>query len=70
MTNLHPYTWLRLLVWMVIGLVIYFFHGIKHSTLDPESNRVNKNFRQWGAVDDRKHLTDTTADSASICSTY
>lgn len=70
MTNLHPYTWLRLLVWMSIGLVIYFVYGIKRSSLDPESNSVKKDFRQWGAVDDRQHLTDTAADSASICSTY
>ena len=24
-------TWLRLLIWLIIGLLIYFFYGAKHS---------------------------------------
>ncbi len=26
-------TWIRLGVWLVIGLMIYFRYGVKHSTL-------------------------------------
>jgi APA family basic amino acid/polyamine antiporter len=29
-------TWIRLLAWTAIGLVIYFFYGYRHSTLRAE----------------------------------
>jgi APA family basic amino acid/polyamine antiporter len=31
MISLTGITWLRLVVWLVIGLLIYFFYGRKHS---------------------------------------
>jgi APA family basic amino acid/polyamine antiporter len=34
MTNLALETWLRFLVWLVIGLAIYFGYGRSHSRLD------------------------------------
>ncbi len=33
MATLPPDTWIRLIVWMIIGLVIYFVYGAKHSVL-------------------------------------
>ena len=33
MATLPLDTWIRLVVWMVIGLVIYFFYGMQHSVL-------------------------------------
>jgi APA family basic amino acid/polyamine antiporter len=35
--QLHWETWLRFGIWLVIGLVIYFTYGRKHSLLNPDS---------------------------------
>lgn len=36
MLNLPGVTWLRFFVWTVLGILIYFLYGIKHSILRPE----------------------------------
>ena len=33
MTDLPGTTWLRFVVWLLVGLVIYFLYGRKHSRL-------------------------------------
>ena len=33
MFSLPPENWLRLFVWLAIGLVIYFFYGYRNSIL-------------------------------------
>ena len=34
MISLPLFTWIRFILWMVLGLVVYFLYGIKHSVLN------------------------------------
>jgi APA family basic amino acid/polyamine antiporter len=38
MLNLPAATWIRFVVWMAIGLAIYFLYGAKHSRLATDPN--------------------------------
>jgi C-terminus of AA_permease len=38
MLNLPAATWIRFVVWMIIGLAIYFLYGAKHSRLATDAN--------------------------------
>lgn len=42
MLNLPRATWIRFVIWMAIGLVIYYFYGIRHSTLSIAGGAVNE----------------------------
>jgi APA family basic amino acid/polyamine antiporter len=39
MLTLPGDTWLRLMVWMLIGLIVYFAYGARHSKLNNPANK-------------------------------
>ncbi len=38
MFSLDKSTWLRLLVWSIIGIIIYFAYGARHSNLNKDDS--------------------------------
>ena len=39
MTKLPGETWIRFVVWLVLGLLIYYFYGRQHSRLQMRQSR-------------------------------
>jgi APA family basic amino acid/polyamine antiporter len=37
---LNIYAWVTMIVWLLIGLVVYFTYGMKHSTLTKANNQA------------------------------
>ena len=44
MISLPADTWIRLIVWMLIGLDVYLSYGIFHSRLDPHPSRRGQSY--------------------------
>ncbi|XP_054718138.1 cationic amino acid transporter 4-like [Uloborus diversus] len=65
--NLKAATWLRLLVWVAIGLSMYFFYGVGHSKLDatsPKSTLLKVGSpgpTSWGSVERESSFDSITA---------
>jgi len=38
MVSLPWTTWLRLIVWFVVGMIVYFLYGVRHSNLARSSH--------------------------------
>jgi APA family basic amino acid/polyamine antiporter len=41
MFELPMITWIRFIVWLIIGLVIYYLYGVRHSTLRENNKRAD-----------------------------
>jgi APA family basic amino acid/polyamine antiporter len=45
MASLPGDTWLRLIIWLIIGMILYFTYGRHHSRVQRELSAVDKNPR-------------------------
>ena len=41
MLNLTALTWIRFLIWMAVGVLIYFIYGRRHSLLGKRESAAN-----------------------------
>ncbi|CAJ0566208.1 unnamed protein product, partial [Mesorhabditis spiculigera] len=67
MLNLAPITWVRLVIWMAIGMAIYLLYGIRHSVEErPMGARFTKN-TSYASVDgdDSPHVAVGTIGKGS-----
>jgi len=42
MLNLTGLTWIRFLIWMAVGVLVYFFYGRSHSVLGQREGVASK----------------------------
>lgn len=46
LTTLRAITWLGFLVWLGIGLIVYFTYGVRHSVLQNQTKEVDENLKE------------------------
>ncbi|KAK5583951.1 hypothetical protein RB653_005557 [Dictyostelium firmibasis] len=70
MVSLSWGTWVRLIVWLIIGLIIYVFYGRKNSKLGKEQQIPQDNFVPMMEMDqlEKKTLGNSTSSSSSSSS--
>jgi hypothetical protein len=73
MLNLSVLTWLRFVIWMVIGLAIYFSYGYTNALIGPRYRRRPDASRRDAAaltrlVDELFYRRDAPNRVADICS--
>lgn len=44
--TLRAVTWFGFLIWLGIGLIVYFTYGVRHSTLQNQSSEANENLKE------------------------
>lgn len=73
MANLNVLTWLRFIIWMAIGLLVYFLYGIHHS----KEQEVTSSYKvlltsneavklRWGAIPPRRRNKSPDDDTRPI----
>ncbi|KAM7310227.1 putative cationic amino acid transporter [Ixodes scapularis] len=72
MTTLQPLTWARLVIWIAVGLLVYFSYGMRHSKLNPDGVLSPRSSllssqepaqRTWGALDKELSVPGDNADA-------
>ncbi|KAI5745421.1 hypothetical protein M8J76_010916 [Diaphorina citri] len=73
MANLNVLTWLRFIIWMALGLLVYFLYGIHHS----KEQEVTSSYKvlltsneavklRWGAIPPRRRTKSPDDDTRPI----
>jgi hypothetical protein len=63
-------TWRRLIIWFVIGMVVYFSYGVRHSRLARPTASRNASPDLWIGVTESPGSSVTASESVEPVGTY